>query len=134
MVGWLPAVALSTAVDQPQQLSEMFLVPVFGWPVPVVTCALGALGVIMARPFARRTEASLGLPLYLLVSAIMLILVQLWIVESRPGWLFAFVVAIGLGFSGYSMLELFGDQLKGLVRSGFDQAKSAIGKDRKDGL
>jgi hypothetical protein len=37
------------------------------------------------------------------------------------------VVAIGLGFTGFSMIELMGEELKGLVRSGFAAAKDRVG-------
>jgi hypothetical protein len=70
----------------------------WGLPIPFVTCILGAVGIVAARPFTVRAEADLGWKMRLLVSFIMLVLVQLWIIESRPGWLFAFVVAIGLAY------------------------------------
>lgn len=132
-IGWLPAMSIAaTSVPPAPHLSELFIVPVFGVPVPVVTCALGALGIALARPFARRSEAQLGWGLFALVTLIMLIAVQLWIVEARPGWLFVFVVAIGMGFSGYSLLELFGDQVKDFTREIFDKARETIGA-RKTG-
>ena len=53
---------------------------------------------------------------FALVSLIMLIVVELWIVESRPGALFAFVVAIGLGFSGYSLIELVGAEIGSFIK------------------
>ncbi len=128
LAGWLPALGVAATVEPPApRLGEMFLIDLGGLPVPIVTCVLGALGILLARPFARRSEAELGWPLKLLVTAIMLITAELWIVESRPGWLFAFVVAIGMGFSGYSLIELFGDQVKGFARDVFDKARAAIG-------
>lgn len=124
---WLPMVAISIVVpDASTPLGDRFLMDLAGLPIPVVTCALGLVGMIAARPFTVRTEAQLGWPLRLLVSFILLVTVQLWIIESRPGWLFAFVVSIGLGFSGYSLLELFGEQVKDLVRRAFDRAASSI--------
>jgi hypothetical protein len=125
--GWVPALAVSAVVPAPAlPLGERFLIDLAGLPVPVVTCALGAIGIIAARPFTVRAEADLGWKLRLLVSFIMLVIVELWIVESRPGWLFAFVVAIGLGFSGYSLLELFGNQVKDFVRRTFSLATDTI--------
>lgn len=129
LAAWLPALAVSTAVPAPHPaLGDMFVIDVAGLPVPVVTCLLGALGIALSRPFARRSEAQLGWPMFLLVSAIMLIVVLLWIVESRPGWLFAFVVSVGMGFSGYSLLELFGEQVKDFIRRAFAGAAGTIGK------
>lgn len=124
---WLPTFAVAAVVPGVQTpLSERFIVDLAGLPVPVVTCILGLVGILAARPFTVRAEAELGWKLRLLVSFIMLLLVELWILESRPGWLFAFVVAIGLGFSGFSMLELFGEQVKDFIRRAFAGATNTI--------
>lgn len=127
MAAWLPALAVSATVNPAPRVGDLFLIDVQGLPVPVVTCALGAFGILLSRPFARRTEAQLSLPLKLLVSAIMLVTVELWIVESRPSWLYAFVVSVGFGFAGYRLLELFGDQITQLARDAFARARGAIG-------
>jgi hypothetical protein len=124
---WLPTLAVAVVVpDVETPLGDRFLIDAWGLPIPVVTCVLGAIGIIAARPFTMRAEADLGWKLRLLVSFIMLVLVQLWIIESRPGWLFAFVVAIGLGFSGFSLLELFGQQVKDFLRRAFEAASNTI--------
>jgi len=124
---WLPTMAVAVAVpDVATPLGDRFLIDAWGLPIPVVTCILGAIGVIAARPFTVRAEADLGWKLRLLCGFIMLVVVELWIIESRPGWLFAFVVAIGLGFSGYSMLELFGSQVKDFVRRVFAGATNTV--------
>lgn len=124
---WLPTLAVAIVVPDVQTpLGDRFLIDAYGLPIPVITCILGAVGIIAARPFTVRTEADLGWKLRLLVSFIMLVTVQLWIIESRPGWLFAFVVAIGLGFSGFSLLELFGEQVKDFMRRAFASATSTI--------
>lgn len=125
---WLPALAVSAAVPAPApRLGDLFVVDLGGLPVPVVTCALAALGILLSRPFVWRRETEIGWPLKLLVSAILLIVAQLWVIESHPGWLFAFVVSIGLGFAGYSLLELFGDEAKDFVRDVFARARATIG-------
>lgn len=124
---WLPTLAVAIVVPDVQTpLGDRFLLDLHGLPVPIVTCLLGLIGIIAARPFTVRAEADLGWQLRLLVSFIMLVTVQLWIIESRPGWLFAFVVAIGLGFSGFSLLELFGEQVKDFVRRAFASATNTI--------
>ena len=128
LLGWVPALAASSVVpDAAPPLADAMLVVVGGVPVPLVTCALGLLGVLMARPLARKSESALSWPLFALVSAIMLILVELWIIESRPGWLFAFVIALGLGFSGYSLIELLGDQMRDFIKDIMGKASGAIG-------
>lgn len=112
VTGWVPAVALASVVDPAPRLADAFILPIGGVSVPLVTCALGALGVLLARPLARRQESTLPLPLFLVVSAIMFLTVEIWIIDSRPPALFAFVIAIGLGFSGFSLIELVGDQVR----------------------
>ena len=133
LLGWVPALAATSVVPEvAPELADTMLVVIGGVPIPLVTCVLGFLGVIMARPLARKSESALSWPLFLLVTAIMLILVELWIVESRPRWLFAFVIAIGLGFSGYSLIELLGDQMRDFIKDIVGKARGAIGID-KDG-
>ena len=127
LTGWVPALAVSATVDPAPRVGDLFLIDLQGLPVPIVTCALGLLGIVLSRPFARRSEAELGLLLKLLVSAIMLVTVELWIVEARPSWLYAFVVSVGFGFAGYSLLELFGEQITELVRDAFTRARAGIG-------
>lgn len=129
LTGWLPVLGVAIAVPDPgPSLGDRFLVDVAGLPVPVVTCFLGALGIAASRPFTRLAEEDLGWQLRTLVTLIMLTVVQLWILESRPGWLFAFVVAIGLGFSGFSLLETFGDEVKQFLRRAIEGAANTIGK------
>lgn len=113
---WLPALAVSASVDPAPRLADLFAVQLGGFTVPLLTCGLGLLGVLLARPLAKRRETTVGWPGFALVSLIMLIVVELWIVESRPGALFAFVIAIGLGFSGYSLIELVGDQVRDFIK------------------
>lgn len=111
-IGWLPALTVASVADPAPRLADAFVVPIGGVSIPLATCVLGALGVILARPLARRQESTLQLPLFLVVSAIMLLTVEIWIIDSRPPALFAFVIAIGLGFSGFSLIELVGSQVR----------------------
>ena len=115
LFGWIPAAALSASVDPVPRLADALLIHIGGVAVPPVTCLLGLLGVLLARPLARKNESSGWLP-FALVSIIMLITVELWIIESRPGALFAFVIAIGLGFSGYSLIELLGAEMANFAK------------------
>ena len=116
LAAWAPVALVSASVDPAPRLADLFAFSLGGVIVPPITCALGAIGVLAARPLARRAESALSWPLFILVSLIMLIVVQLWIVDSRPGALFAFVIAIGLGFSGYSLIELIGTQVADFVK------------------
>ena len=93
IAGWLPALAITSQIDPAPQLADALVLPIGGVPVPVVTCLLGLLGVLLARPLARKREARVGWTGWALVTAIMLVVVLLWIVEARPSALFAFVLA-----------------------------------------
>lgn len=133
MIAWLPTMAAVSVTPPPAPaLGQMFLVDLGGVPVPVVTCLFAVLGIGLSRLLARRTEAQLGWLSFAAVTAIMLIVVLLWIVESRPSWLYAFVVSIGLGFSGYSLIELFGEQVRSFLTDIFDKARSTIGRKGDD--
>lgn len=125
--GWLGVVAASVPIDQAAPQAAL-IINIGGIEFPAITSALGLIGVLAARFLALPKERSLGTPRFIVVSLLMLVAVEVWIVESRPGWLFAFVLAIGLGFSGYSLIELLGDQVKETVKAGFDAAKSGISK------
>lgn len=127
LAGWVPSLALVAAVDPGPRLADMFAFTAGGMTVPPVTCLLGAAGVLLARPLARRSEGTLSWRGFALVSLIMLIVVQLWVLEYRPGALFAFVVAIGLGFSGYSLIELVGQEVRAFLKNIVGRASSAIG-------
>lgn len=86
---------------------------------PVVTMVIAAVGVLAARLLSPRGAQPLSLGRALLVTLIMLIAAELWVIDTRPGLLFAFVVSIGLGFSGYSLIELMGDQIAAYVKRVF---------------
>ena len=114
---WTPLALASAAIDPAPRLADLFAFELSGLTVPPVTCLLGAIGVLGARPLARRGEGELSTGLFLLVSMLMLIVVEIWVIEHRPSALFAFVIAIGLGFSGYSLIELVGNEVRSFVAS-----------------
>lgn len=116
-LGWLPALAVAANVDPVPTLSEALVLHWNGVPIPMLTCAIGAMGVLSARPLARRSESALSLPMFVLVSFIMLMMTELWIIDSRPGLLFAFVVSLGLGFAGYAVIEAVGEQVTDFARN-----------------
>ncbi len=124
---WFPALAIASVADPAPRLADAFIVPIGGVSLPLVTCALGALGVMLSRPLARRQERTLALPLFLVVSAIMFLTVEIWVIDSRPPALFAFVVAIGLGFSGFALIELVADQIHNAAASLIGKLGAAIG-------
>jgi hypothetical protein len=114
---WLPALAVTASVDPAPRLAELFAFDVGGVTFPPVTMVLGVLGVCVARPLVRSREAELVLWKFILVSAILALTVELWIIDSRPqNALFVFVMAIGVGFAGYSLIEAVGDQVGAMVK------------------
>lgn len=113
IAGWTPLAAIATVADPELRLADLFIFTLGGYQFPPVTMVLGALGVLMARPLARKRESELPLAMFLLVGAIMVIVIELWVLENRPGALFAWVVAGGVGFSGYTLIENFGLQVQG---------------------
>lgn len=133
LVGWLPALAVSAAVDPAPRLADLFAIDLGGVMLPPVTSLLGVLGVIAGRPLARRQENALSWPMFSLVTVILVVTMQLWIIESRPGALFTFVIAIGLGFSGYSLIELVANELRDVLAGLVKRAGAAIGGGDKSG-
>lgn len=125
LLGFVPAVAFSSA-DGVARADPIIPVAIGNMVVPAGTCLFGLIGAIAARWLALPQERSLGTGRYLVVSLIMTIAVQLWIIEMRPGWLFAFVVAIGVGFTGYALIEQVGDQVKSLVAGAFDTLRRML--------
>lgn len=123
---WLPALAVATVVDPAPRLADAFAFTAGGVTLPPVTCILGALGIALARPLARKREAGNGLGAFVLVTVIMLLVVELWVIESQPNALFAFVIAIGLGFSGYSLIELAGAEVTGFVKRVFKISETTL--------
>ena len=130
--GWVPLALASAAVDPAPRLADLFAFTAWGVIIPPVTCALGAIGVLGARPLARKGERDLSVGAFVLVSLLMLVVVELWIIERQPSALFAFVIAIGLGFAGYSLIELVGAELKSIVSARARAISDRLGSPRAD--
>lgn len=113
--GWLPMLAASAVVDPAPRLADAWPIALGGLSLPGFTCLLGVVGVLLGRPLARRQESKLSWPMFAIVSAILLISIEVWIADSRPPALFAFVLAVGVGFSGFSLIELVGEQLRDML-------------------
>lgn len=112
--GWTPALLLSDVASRASPSNVVISAGGFDWPV--VTLAISAIGVLAARPISPKREPPLGLAKNMLVTLIMLAAALLWVLDTRPGLLFAFVVSIGLGFSGYSLIELLGEEIGAYVK------------------
>ncbi|KTE50973.1 MULTISPECIES: hypothetical protein [unclassified Sphingopyxis] len=111
---WTPTLLFAGAVNKASPADVMIVAGGFEWPV--VTLALAAIGVLAARPLAPKRNPPMGLAKNILVTVIMLVAALLWVLDSRPGLLFAFVVSIGLGFSGYTVIELLGEEIAAYIR------------------
>lgn len=124
-VPWLAAAAAT--VQEPAPTGVMIVLDLGGgFELPIVHAVLAIAGVIMAFPLAPKQNPPLGKVKSVLVAVIMIVLALLWVSQSRPNFLFTFVVAIGLGFSGFSMIELAGQELLGLVKQFFSAVRERI--------
>ena len=114
-----PASALAAGLDsaaRPEPLTTIWLVPIGGLDVPVVTAGFAMLGVILSRPLSPKGPVPLSPVKNALVTILLSMLVLAWVIDSRPGLLFAFIMAIGLGFSGFAIIELAGVQALSFLR------------------
>lgn len=121
---WFAALA-ATAVEKPASQGAL-VIQAAGLDLPVVQLVLAVAGVLMARPLAPRRDGERGLFRQVLVTAIMLVIASTWVIEARPGVLFTFVVAIGLGFSGYALIELAGKEIEGVIKRLFASVADAV--------
>lgn len=122
---WLAAAGIARSEQVSGPVSGL-VVSFDGLELPVLQLGLAVAGVLMARPLAPRRSPPLGLLKSVLVTLIMTVIAASWVIEARPGLLFTFVVAIGLGFSGYAVIELAGRQIEEFVKSVFEAARGAI--------
>ncbi len=125
-VPWTAAVMASASEPVTAVAVPPIILHLPGFDLPVLQGVLAVAGVLMARPLARKREAALSMPLFLVVTAVMLVAAVIWVSESRPGILFTFVVSIGLGFSGYSLIETAGDEISQLAKRVIAQAVDAL--------
>ncbi|MCM3419039.1 hypothetical protein [Sphingopyxis alaskensis] len=111
---WTPSLMFASGSDRASPSDIVITGGGIDWPV--VTLAIAAIGVLAARPLSPKRNPPLPLWKNALVTLIMLVVALLWVVDTRPGLLFAFVVSIGLGFSGYTLIELMGEQISDYLR------------------
>ena len=114
-VPWSGAMIVS-ATSEPVLVSAPVVFAFGGLQLPLIQLVLAVAGVLLARPLAPRREGERGLLRQILVTVIMLVAAAAWVIESQPDMLFTFVVAIGLGYSGYALIELVGNELQATVK------------------
>lgn len=117
---WPPTMA-ATAATQPLHVVTPYSFDLLGVSVPVVTAVVAVLGVVLARPLSPKGNPPLTLGRNLAVSTILALLALVWVIDSQPGLLFALVVSVGLGFAGFSVIELIGTQIMNALRRGIGQ-------------
>jgi hypothetical protein len=117
--------ALAASASEPVKVSAPVL-QIAGLDLPLVQVVLAIAGVLLARPLAPRRKQERGWLQQLSVTAIMTIVAVAWAVEERPGALFTFVVAIGLGFSGYALIQTAGEQVEAMGRRVLASITAAI--------
>lgn len=125
---YLPWLAAATVAADETVPSHALTVQFDGLTLPVLQLVLALAGVLMARPLAPKRVPPLGWIKSLLVTVIMMVIAADWVIEMRPGLLFTFVVSIGLGFSGYALIELIGSEVQAFVKSVFAGAIVTLGK------
>lgn len=118
--------ALAASATQPAATAGATMLHFEGMTIPVVQAVLAIAGVLIARPLAHKKESSLPLSHFLIVTVIMLVIALAWVAQSQPNVLFTFVVAVGLGFSGYSLIETAGDEIEAAVRKIIAAATDAL--------
>lgn len=104
-----------------------------GLELPLVQLVLASSGVLLSRPLVKQQDGERGPVKQLAVTLIMMIAAAVWVIEARPGLLFTFVVAIGLGFSGYSLITFAGAQIGAVARNvlrGIAEAAGQMGGKR----
>ena len=117
--GWGPAALAAQFHDvgaATRSPTGMLIISLAGFDVPLITAIVGALGVLLARPLAPKGANPIGRIQSACVAAICVLLVLAWIIESHPGLLFALIMAIGIGFSGFAIIELAGQEALAFIR------------------
>lgn len=115
--GWLGMLAsVQSGVEAPKLLEKLIVINIDGQSLSLIPAIAAIIGVLAARPLSPKKDPPLGLMKNILVTCIMLAVALLWVVESQPRTLFAFTIAIGLGFSGYSLIELMGTQIQDFIK------------------
>lgn len=124
---YLPWLAAVMVTEGAPAASAPTIVHFQGLDIPVVQAVLAIAGVLMARPLARKNESTLPIWQFLVVSLIMMVIAVAWVLEAQPGILFTFVVAIGLGFSGYAAIETAGTQIQDFITRIFSAVTGVLG-------
>lgn len=131
---WLMGLALVTVggVEAPPDLGALIMLDIGGRPFPVITGAIALLGVACGRPLAPKKDPPLTWRQQLAVTVAAAVAAIVWVDDSHPGLLFAFIVALGLGFAMHSVIELAGEELKGFVKTIITRVTGMIGGGRTE--
>lgn len=125
-------VTVGAGVEVPRSLADMLVISVDGVELPLLTAGLAVTGVLLSRPLTPRRDPPLTARDNILITAILLLLALAAVVEYRPGILFTLIVSLGLGYSGFSIVELLGEEIKNVIRGLFGPLKTLFSKTPKD--
>ena len=97
------------------------MIQVFGADIPILALALSVLGLLLARkiapPPARKLTRAQEWALTALLVMVLFLVVTGAFTGEPLGVGMAFVWAIGLGFSGLVVIELFGERALAAIRA-----------------
>ena len=120
---WAVALLANRAgAELPPEVGEAMTVRFDGLDIPVLQSVLAVVGVLLARRLVPPGTEEISRRSQIIVTVLMLLVALAWVSESHPGILFSLIVSIGLGFSGYSLIELMGSEIKAFVKRAFDTA------------
>ena len=114
--------------------AEPLIILIAGYPVPPVTLAVAMLCVLAARPFTPRGPVTLPLWKQAIVTLLLMLLDASWVIDHQPGILMTVIVSIGLGYGGFSIIELAGEEMKEVVRNMFSKVKGLFTPDNGGAL
>lgn len=94
------------------------VVQLLGYDIPVVSAAFGMIGVVLALALAPPPKRRLGRGQTWALRILLVLLTLTLVVYDQKSPLVSLGWAIGLGFSGYTVIELLGamvpDKLRGI--------------------
>jgi hypothetical protein len=125
-VPWAAAAVAAPAFEAQIGPSQLIL-NFGGFEVPALRLTLAVIAVLLARVIAPRGPHEHAPTKSVAVTVVLVLIAASWVIESRPGLLFTFIVSMGLGFSGYTILELAGREIEAFVKRIFAAATGGIG-------
>lgn len=130
---WASAMATVrlVGVEAPPHLGEAIRLEVGGYGFPLITglFAIAAViaGSVLGKGVAGAGSAPIGVGKRVLVAVVMTMIALIWIDMDRPALLYAFVISLGLGYSGIALIALAGEEITAFVKRIFAGVTGALG-------